>query len=340
MVVVRGRETENQIAFLNIALEAPGHALFQRHGHRKGLRLESCFWERGEDLPDQPFHFGRREVPDDGQGAIIGHEEPAVEVEEIAGRGRGDDLPPPIDGPAVGMSGEQSLEDEVGRVPLGVVLHLAVLFQDDVLLLVELGLAQVEPEEDLLLVPESELGVLGRQRDLEHGEVLPGVGVEVGSVPADFGADLRPGTVGRPAEQDAVLEQVNESVGFIGLVLGSDVEAGDDMEERQIVLFEEEDAEAVVEDEVPAWIRGAQEDGKSGQIDSGQKAGPAAGGAPSIPAHGQALKQLPCQSIIRHQGLPSRKISLPSGGQGGGLFCRERRECARIDRRGRQDDET
>ena len=70
----------------------------------------------------------------------------------------------------------------------------------------------------------------------------------------DVGSDAGPRPLRGAPEEDAVLEQMDETGRGVGLVLGAQAETGDDVEEGQVALLVEEDAEAVVEDEVPAGI--------------------------------------------------------------------------------------
>jgi len=93
------------------------------------------------------------------------------------------------------------------------------------------------------------------------------VGVEIGAVSADIGPDLFAGPAGRPAEEDAVLEEVDDPRRRVRLILGADVEARDDVEERQIAFFQEEDPETVVEDKIAARIIGRDKDGGGEQND-------------------------------------------------------------------------
>ncbi len=188
-----------------------------------------------------------------------------MEGAEGLGRGRGDDLAASVDGPSVGVTGEQGLDHEVDRRALRIVLHLAEFLEKDLLFAVEIVLAQGRAEEDVLLVPEPEVRMLRRERDLEDRQVLARVAVEVGAVTPNVGRDLGPRPRRRPAEEEAVLEEVDQAARLLGLVLGADVESGDDVDEGEVALFVEEDPQAVIQDERAVRPGGRDRPGRRGR---------------------------------------------------------------------------
>ena len=163
------------------------------------------------------------------------------------------------------MALEQALHDEVGPVPLGIVLRMIHLFQDDGFLFVKVRLAQREIEQDLLLVAEREVGVFRGQGDLEDDQILPRVGVIVGAVAPDISADLGRGPSGGAAEEEAMLEEVDDAVGFGGFILGPEVDRRRDTDERQAMLLIEGNAKPVFEDEGSARILFLGSGGEAGQ---------------------------------------------------------------------------
>ena len=163
VVVIRRGEGEIDVTVPDVALETQDRALLQRRRHGDGLRGETRPGQGAEHLPDELLHVGRDEIPDDGHRGVVGREEFSVESEQPVDGGRGDDLAPPVDGPAVRVSGEELLEDPAGRAPVGIVLHLVEFLQDDLFLRFELGRGEVETEEDVPLVLQGEGGVLGGQ---------------------------------------------------------------------------------------------------------------------------------------------------------------------------------
>jgi hypothetical protein len=205
------------------------------------------------------------------------------------------------------MVGEQSLEDEIGRRLLRVVFHLVEFLENDLLLFVDLGLADLEVEEDVLLVAERELGVFRGKGDLEDREVLTGVRVEIGAVPPDVGADLLARAMGRSPEENAMFEEMDEPACRVGLVLGTDVEGRDDIQEGEFVLLVEKDAEAVVENEgtVRRLGRNGRRRAQANEDAPGrQKDGPPRHD-PGIRGHGFSLQQIPCQFSIWAPGAPA-----------------------------------
>ena len=147
------------------------------------------------------------------------------------------------------MSREQRFRDERGGALPGVVRDHPDLLQDDLLLLLELVGGDVEIEEDLPLVGQSEIEPVGRQGDLERREVQARIRVEIGAVPADVAPDLGPAPPLGPPEEDAVLEDVDEAARPGGLVLDADVDRRGDVDEGEAALFDQDDAQAVLEDE-------------------------------------------------------------------------------------------
>ena len=217
-----------------------------------------------------------------------------MEGAEGLGRCRGDDLAPAVDGPSIGVTGEQGLDHEVDRRALRIVLHLAEFLEKDLLFAVEVVLAQGRAEEDVLLVPEPEVRVLRGERDLEDRQVLARVAVEVGAVAPNVGRDLGPRPRRRPAEEEAVLEEVDQAARLLGLVLGADVESGDDVDEREVALFVEEDPQAVIQDERAVRPGGRDRPGRRGRGGHEPKAGedrcPRSAECSKIPAHGHVLE--------------------------------------------------
>jgi len=170
------------------------------------------------------------------------------------------------------MAGKKGLKNGVGGATLRVVLHLAVLLEDDLFLLVDLVLAKFEAEEDVFLIAKGEVGLGGRERDLERGQVLAGVAVEIGAVTPDVPPHLGARTRRCPPEKEAVLEKVDEAARLLRFILGPDIEAGDDMDEGNVALLEEENPETVVEDEVTARFGGRE--GPGGKPETGGQNGP------------------------------------------------------------------
>jgi hypothetical protein len=66
-----------------------------------------------------------------------------------------------------------------------------------------------------------------------------------------------------------MLEKVNEAARLVGLVLGADIEAGDNVDERNVAFLIEEDLQAVVENEIPARLGGGE--GSGGEPEAGEK---------------------------------------------------------------------
>jgi hypothetical protein len=81
-------------------------------------------------------------------------------------------------------------------------------------------------------------------------------------VTADVGDGIRAGSPARSPEEDAVLEEVGEPRGGVRLVLGADVESGDDVDQRQVAFLVKKNAEPVVEDERPFPLVRANEAGE------------------------------------------------------------------------------
>ncbi len=238
-----------------------------------------------EDRPDLALHFLDRKIADDGQGAVARDEIGGVELlDPFRRRGRDVRLGP-VNRPAVRVSREQGPCDERGGALPGVVRDHPDLFQDDLLLLGKLAGIDIEVEEDLLLVGEAEVGPVGRQGDLEGGQVEARVGVEIGAVPADVASDLGPAPPLGAAEEDAVFEDVDETVRPGGLVLDADVHGRGDVDEGKAPFLEEDDPEAVHERERLASGRGRG--GGSGEGQAGYKddQGPPERSFPFVHAH-------------------------------------------------------
>jgi hypothetical protein len=152
------------------------------------------------------------------------------------------------------MAIEEASHDEVDPVPLRIVIRLVHLFEDHGFFLVQVGLGEGEVKKDFLLVPKGEIGLARGKGDLEEGQVLAGVGVEVGAVSADIAADLVPGPGPRAPEKEAVLEEVGDPVARVGLILGPRVDGHDDVDEGKVVLLIEKNIEPVGQNERPTGV--------------------------------------------------------------------------------------
>jgi len=120
--------------------------------------------------------------------------------------------------------------------------------------------------------------VLGGQGEVEERRVLAGVGIEDGSAATDIPGDLASGTNVRSPEKDVVLEQMDQAGRFVGFVLGTRVDSGDDVHQGNGIPLEQEDAQAVVQGEL--FLRGGCRPDERGEKQDRRGAGQKEEGRP------------------------------------------------------------